>query len=159
MSKVGLISDTHGRLDAKVGAIFAGVERILHAGDVGDQVVLEELSLIAPVSAVRGNMDSWPLSETLPEEVLVEIGGLRILVGHILPDLLSHHDVVAEGIAVVATGHTHWAVIENRGSVLYVNPGTAGRTRVGRPRTVALLDINDGRAQATIVALDEDAAT
>jgi len=149
---VGVISDTHGRLPTTVHAVMAGVERIIHAGDVGSQGVLDELETIAPVVAVRGNMDTGTLAWRLPEQAVVRVGDYRILVRHI-GRTLEPSDGLA-GSDVVVVGHTHRASVDRRGDVLFVNPGAAGgESRDGRGPTCALLDLSGDRPEASIVDL------
>ena len=149
---VGLIADTHGRLPPTVHAVMAGVERIIHAGDVGGQEVLDELETIAPVVAIRGNMDSGALAWRLQEQAVVRLGDHRILVRHI-GRTLEPSDGLA-GVDVVVVGHTHRASIERRGDVLFVNPGAAGgEPRDDRGATCALLDLSGDRPEARIVEL------
>jgi uncharacterized protein len=152
--RVGVISDTHGRLDDEIVELFAGVDRIVHAGDVGDERVLARLALVAPVTAVHGNMDARLPTGDLPSEATLEVGRVRILVGHVKGTLLRAHDLARERIAVVVTGHTHRAQIADDDGVLYLNPGTANRTRgFGRPASVALLEVDSGDLRAEIVPL------
>lgn len=141
---VGVISDTHGLLDLKVPGVFAGVDLILHAGDVGGQPVLSALSSIAPVKAVRGNTDVSGWSWDLPEEEVVEVGGARVLLGHKEAVLLRHHDPVRERFHVVVSGHSHRPVMAWRDGVLYLNPGSAGPKRFALPRSLALLEVTAG---------------
>jgi len=149
---VGVIADTHGRLPESVHTAMAGVSRIIHAGDVGGQHVLDELETIAPVTAVRGNMDVGDLAWRLPDRAAARVGGVRILVGHIEQRLLSGADL--QGVAVVVTGHTHRARIERREDVLFVNPGAAGgETPDGGEPTAALLDLSGDRPVARIIEL------
>ena len=153
--RVGVISDTHGRLDDEILDLFAGVDRIVHAGDVGDERVLARLALVAPVTAVHGNMDAGLPTADLPADATLEVGRARILVGHVKGTLLRAHDPAREGMAVVVTGHTHRAQIANDGGVVYLNPGTANRTRgFGRPASVALVEVDGGAVRAEIVPLE-----
>lgn len=141
---VGIIADTHGRLDPAVAEVFAGVAHILHAGDVGDPGIVTALAAIAPVTAVRGNMDTSGWSWDLPEEALLELGGARILLGHKEGDLLRRHDPVREALDVVVSGHSHRPKMDWKEGVLYLNPGSAGPERFGLARSLALLEIEPG---------------
>jgi putative phosphoesterase len=138
--KIGVISDTHNFLDPKVTELFAGVEHILHAGDVGNFPILSELEAIAPVTAVSGNTDlGLPLQET---EVIV-LAGRKFLVHHIvhpfaLTDKLKDR-ITRERPDVVVFGHTHRTFCETVGGVLYFNPGSAGKPKFGLGRSVAIL--------------------
>jgi putative phosphoesterase len=141
---VGVVSDTHSRLDPMLSKVFAGVDHILHAGDVGDPVVLAALGSLAPVTAVRGNTDVTGWAWDLPDELLVEFGGARMLVAHEEPKLLRRHDPAREGLQAVITGHTHRPKMEWKDGVLYLNPGSAGPRRFGLARSVALLELLPG---------------
>lgn len=151
---VGLISDTHGLVRPRVHEALAGVGLILHAGDVGDGV-LDELQLIAPTLAVRGNTDA-PGDPRLPTELVREIGGLTIHVSHghetgsPTPDkLLARyaHDVLVYG-------HTHRQLVARAGGRLVVNPGAAGARRFDLRPSVARLTITAGRAEVALIDLD-----
>ena len=150
---IGVISDTHGRFDPALHDIFAGVEHIVHAGDVGAIEVLQELETIAPVTAVRGNVDVVFGVAELPEEAEVEVAGRRLLVAHVREALLRHHSPPREGFDVVVTGHSHRFVERWEDGVLYLNPGAAGAGRFGLPRTVALLEVAEERLAVQRVAL------
>ncbi len=150
---VGLISDTHGYFDPRFPDVFRGVERILHAGDIGGLEVIERLEAIAPVVAVHGNMDSPAIAGRFPADTTVEIGGVRVYLIHRPQDPDGHGARPGEGVSVVVQGHTHRSLVEEKGGMLYVNPGTAGRTLTFAGRTVALLRIEDGKARAEIVNL------
>ncbi|MBN1193245.1 MAG: metallophosphoesterase family protein [Coriobacteriia bacterium] len=149
---VGVISDTHGSLPATIVAAFQGVDRIVHAGDVGGQGILDELEAIAPVTAVRGNMDTGELEWRLADTAVVRLAGRRVMVVHKKEDLLAGG--LPEGIDVVVSGHTHRSCVECVGNVLYVNPGAAGgKARDGRGPTAALLDLATDPPTAQIVDL------
>jgi putative phosphoesterase len=150
---IGVVSDTHGYYDPKLDELFAGVERIVHAGDVGALDVLERLSALAPLTVVAGNVDLPSFGDSLPWETEVEVAGLRLIVCHIGRSLMGRHDPVAEGYDVVVSGHSHKAVIEWRDGVLFLNPGAAGRARFGKGRSVALVEVRDGRPEPRIVTL------
>lgn len=152
MSRIGLISDTHGLMRPQALAALAGCSRILHAGDIGDPAVLDALSTIAPVTAVRGNNDTGDWATRIPATARVTSGGTRILVLHDIADL--DIDPAREGIQVVVTGHSHKPAIVERDGVVYVNPGSAGPRRFRLPISVAVLDTNNKRSKATLVELD-----
>ena len=138
--KLGLISDTHGYFDPRIPALFAGVEHILHAGDIGSPRVIQELEAIAPVTAVLGNNDFDP---TWRETEIVTLGGRKFLVHHIV-GLRSLADGIRDRITlaqpdVVVFGHTHQSHEERRGGTHFINPGYAGKPRFGMERSVALL--------------------
>lgn len=148
---VGLISDTHGLVRPEALRALAGAGLIVHAGDVGSPQVIEALRNIAPVVAVRGNADRDYWARALPLSDIVEAGGAALYVLHDLHELSL--DPAAAGLSAVIYGHSHTPAIEQRAGVLYVNPGSAGPRRFHLPVSVALLDIDDGRLQARIVAL------
>jgi putative phosphoesterase len=139
---IGVISDTHGLLRPEALSALAGVEHILHAGDVGDIEILGALRGIAPVTAIRGNVDVWGECAALPATDFVELGGKIFYLVHSVHDL-DINPVVA-GVAVVVSGHSHRSVIETRDGVLYLNPGSAGPRRFDLPVTVALVEVGSG---------------
>ena len=148
---IGLVSDTHGVVRAELHRALAGVERILHAGDVGGDDVLDELALIAPVEAVYGNTDD-PRDPRLREAIDVEVSGVRIHVSHghevgsPNPErLLARYDA-----DVIVYGHTHRQLVTREGSRLVVNPGAAGPRRFDVQPSVAVLTIVDGRAEVEL---------
>jgi hypothetical protein len=145
---IGLISDTHGYFDPRLPDVFRGVERILHAGDIGSLDVVERLEAIAPVVAVHGNMDSPLVAGRFPADATVEIDGLSVYVVHRPQDARP-----GPGASVVVQGHTHRSLIEEKGGMLYVNPGAAGKTLTFAGRTAALLDVKDGKPRARIITL------
>jgi putative phosphoesterase len=148
---LGLISDTHGLLRPEALAALQGADRILHAGDVGAPEILTALEQIAPVTAVRGNIDTQPWSRTLPETDLIEAEGASI---YLLHDL-SRLDLKPEtaGIAAVIYGHSHHPKIEEKNGVLYINPGSAGPRRFNLPVTVGKLKIKKGKLHAELIDL------
>jgi len=149
---IGILADTHGTLPPSVDAVFEGVDRIVHAGDVGAPWIIDHLEAIAPVVAVRGNMDTGDLGWRLQDQALIQADEQRILVLHQAASLPP--DGVPAGVTVVVTGHTHRASTESVGGVLHVNPGSAGgRSRDGRGPTVALLDCAADPPTARIVEL------
>src|SRR3990172_875147 len=115
---IGVLSDTHGLLDQRVLSAFAGVDHIIHAGDVGGPEVLRELAALAPVTAVRGNTDTAAWAWDLPVEAWVELCGRKILVAHDLGLLLRRTDVSALDVSAVITGHSHKPLVQWRGEVL-----------------------------------------
>ena len=151
---IGLISDTHGLLRPEVHEALAGVELILHAGDVCSDTILDELSLIAPVRAVYGNCDD-PWTPGLSQQLEMELGGLRIHVshGHELGRPKPAALAAAYDADVIVYGHTHVQLIERVGKQLVINPGAAGPKRFALPATVARLTIVDGRADAELLTL------
>ncbi|MGE3275104.1 MAG: metallophosphoesterase family protein [Vicinamibacterales bacterium] len=148
-SLIGLVSDTHGLLRPEAVAALAGVDLIVHAGDVGKPDVLDGLRAIAPVVAVRGNVDHGTWADELPEREIVRTSTLTLYVLHDLAELDG--DPVAEGVGVVVSGHSHRPVIEWRGSVLYVNPGSIGPRRFSLPVSLALLRVDGPAPEARLV--------
>lgn len=154
--RVGILSDTHGLLRPEVFGLFEGVEHILHAGDIGSAELLEELRAIAPVTAVWGNTDDWDVRDRVSEEAQVELGGVRVAVvhGHRLGSLTPERVAGAFPEAgLVVFGHTHQPVIERVGGTLVVNPGSVGPRRFRLPVTVAIAELESGRAEARLVPL------
>ncbi len=142
--RIGVISDTHGLLRNEIYGVFKGVDEILHAGDVGDPAILSELEVIAPVSAVYGNVDGWELRKDLPETLELERLGYKIAMIHghqwaapQVPDLIERFP----DAAVVIFGHTHRPLVQRVGSTLVVNPGSAGHRRFSLPVSAVLLNL------------------
>jgi putative phosphoesterase len=148
MSRIGLISDTHGLLRPEVEAFLRGSEHIVHAGDICDPAILERLAALAPVTAVRGNNDRGPWAECLPAARLVRFGSVLLYVLHDLSELTI--DLAASGVHVVVSGHSHRPRIEQKGSVLFVNPGSPGPRRFRLPIAAAELLIDRGAVSARI---------
>jgi putative phosphoesterase len=148
---VGVISDTHGVIRPEALATLRGCAQILHAGDVGSPEVLQALQQIAPVVAVRGNVDRGDLARRLPATVVVEIGGLRLGVTHNLH--LGLLDPQIDRLDVLVYGHSHRPGQSREKDCLLLNPGSAGPRRFGRPATVGLLRIRRGRARAELVSI------
>jgi putative phosphoesterase len=146
--RIGLISDTHGLLRPEAVEALAGVERILHAGDIGTAEILTQLAKIAPVTAVRGNNDKGRWATRLADVEVVTLQKLRVYVLHDIADL--ERDPVSAGFAAVIFGHSHRAKVEDRGGVLFVNPGSAGPRRFKLPVTVGYLEIARGKISANI---------
>ena len=152
--RIGLISDTHGLLRAQVHEVFAGVDRILHAGDVCGDEILDELAMIAPVQAVFGNCDV-PGDPRLAEALHLTVDGVRIHVrhGHELGRPRPAQVAAAYDADVCVYGHTHRQLIERVGARLVVNPGAAGPRRFDLEPSVAILTVVAGRAEAELVPL------
>jgi putative phosphoesterase len=168
MRTIGVISDTHGQLRPEALAALRSCGLILHAGDVGDPAILGQLGEIAPVHAVRGNTDRGELRDQLPPTAVVDLGsedGLPqrgALVGpvaYLLHDL-EDLDVDPEraGLSVGVSGHTHQPLVERKGKVLFLNPGSAGPRRFSLPVTVALIRVDGGSPDVEIVDLDQPGA-
>jgi putative phosphoesterase len=147
--RVGLISDTHNLVRPEALDALRGCAHIIHAGDICKRDVLDALASLAPLTVVRGNNDVGDDVARLPEHARIELGGATIHVVHDIADVPKQLD----GIDVVVTGHSHKPLIEHRNGVLFVNPGSAGPRRFKLPITLALLDIDDGKLEAHLVAL------
>jgi putative phosphoesterase len=137
---VGLISDTHGLMRDQALAALRGSDLIVHAGDVGTAAVLEALRALAPVVAVRGNVDKGSWASGLPSTAVAQAGAASIYVLHDIHEL--DLDPVAAGFHMVVSGHSHKAGQTERGGVLYINPGSAGPRRFNLPLTLARLDMS-----------------
>lgn len=165
-TRIGVISDTHltsaAGLPQRIAEVFAGVDRILHAGDLVTEPIIRELEKIAPVSAVSGNMDYPEVKRRLPLKMVHEVEGVRIglIHGHgVSGDVLSRRDYDAlhdflrtqfdEPVDCIVYGHTHAAKNEQRGGVLFFNPGTA--TGRGAKATVGILTVDQGRVSGELV--------
>ena len=152
--KIGVISDTHGLLRPEVAPALAGVDRILHLGDVGEISILRELEKIAPLIAIRGNIDREGSCSELPETDVVLFEGRYIYMLHDLNTL--HLDPAAAKFAAVLYGHTHAPTSHKKKGVLYFNPGSCGPRRFQLPVTIGLLTIGkNGDLKAEIVPLDQ----
>ena len=149
--EVGVVSDTHGLLRPEAVEALAGCDVILHAGDVGDPQILQELVTIAPVFAVRGNVDHGAWADALPTTEVIEVAGVRFYMLHILEEL--DVDPKAAGVDVVVFGHSHEPLAEERDGVLFLNPGSAGPRRFDLPVTLARLMIREGTMDAAVISL------
>ena len=151
MGNIGVISDTHGLLRPQAVAALQGSALIVHAGDVGSPEILDELRRIAPVIAVRGNVDSGTWAARLPHSEIVEHDAIRLYVIHILEDL--DLDPPTAGFHAVITGHTHRPKMESKDGVLYFNPGSAGPRRFDLPVSVGRLSVADGKLRGELIYL------
>jgi uncharacterized protein len=147
---IGVISDTHGLLRPEALAALRGVEHILHAGDVGDIAILDALREIAPVTAIRGNVDVASAFPELPATDVVELGGQLFYLVHSVHDLDINPK--AAGVAMVVSGHSHKAKVEVKDGVVYFNPGSAGPRRFSLPITVGFVTVEDG-VEANVMEL------
>jgi uncharacterized protein len=146
--RIGVISDTHGLLRPEALAALAGVDHILHAGDVGGMEILDALRSLAPLTAIRGNVDGRGPCALLPEVEVAELAGLSLYLLHDLHAL--DLDPAAAGFAAVISGHSHQPKIEHRKGVLYFNPGSAGPRRFSLPVSLGFLEITDGTLEPTL---------
>jgi putative phosphoesterase len=147
-----VISDTHGLLRPEALLALVGVEHILHAGDVGKIKILDALRVIAPVTAIRGNVDVSGECANLPPTEMVKLAGRYFYLVHSVHDL--DLDPVAAGVDVVVSGHSHKPVIEKKKGVLYLNPGSAGPRRFNLPVSVAFVTLDKSGIEARIVELE-----
>ena len=157
MLRVGLISDTHGLLRPEALAFLQGSDHIVHGGDICDAGVLEALTAIAPVTAVRGNNDHGSWASRLRETELFPLGEVFVYAIHDLAQLDIEPN--AAGVQVVVSGHTHRPSIERREGVLYVNPGSAGPRRFKLPISVGELIVDASSVSARIVELGSERVT
>ncbi|MCG6204120.1 metallophosphatase family protein [Rhodopseudomonas sp. HC1] len=148
MTVVGIISDTHGLLRPEAVRRLTGVDAIIHAGDIGDPAIIETLRTLAPVTAIRGNIDRGDWARAYRETERVEIAGRTLFVLHDFKTLAI--DPESDGVDVVVCGHSHAPRIETQGSVLILNPGSAGPRRFKLPVTLAMLELADGQMHAEI---------
>ena len=151
MIRVGLISDTHGLLRPQAVAALQGSNFIVHGGDIGDAAVLDALRAIAPLTVVRGNNDREPWAARIPETDFLQVAGVLVYAIHDLSQI--DIDPAAAGVRVVVSGHSHKPKVEERGGVLYVNPGSAGPRRFKLPIAVAELVVTGDAVTARIVEL------
>lgn len=149
--RIGVISDTHGLLRPEALTALKGVDHILHAGDVGDAAILDRLSQVAPLTAIRGNIDRSGPCAALPATEAVELHGRLFYLLHALADLDLKPE--AAGISAVISGHSHKASVETRNGVLFLNPGSAGPRRFSLPITLALLHLEADSLRAEILPL------
>jgi len=149
--RIGLISDTHGLLRPEALDYLAGCDHIVHGGDIGGPDILERLGKIAPLTVVRGNNDTAAWARAIPETVRLDLGGVGLFVIHDLKALAI--DPAAVGLRVVIAGHSHKPSRTERGGVLYVNPGSAGRRRFSLPISAGELLIENGQVEVKLATL------
>ena len=136
--RIGIISDTHGLLRPEAERCLTGVDHIIHAGDIGAPEIVDALCRIAPVTAIRGNVDTGEWAREYPDTKLVRLAGKSIYVLHDLKTLQADSGA---GVDVIVSGHSHVPNIDSIGGVLYLNPGSAGRRRFNLPITLATLEV------------------
>ena len=151
MAIIGVISDTHGLLRDEAVVALRGSDYIIHAGDVGDPAILDRLRRIAPLTAVRGNIDREAWARTLLKTEVLSLEGLEIYLLHNIVDIDLKPE--AAGFSAVVYGHSHVPKQEMRNGVLYLNPGSAGPRRFRSPVTIARMQVRDGKLDAQIVPL------
>lgn len=153
MKHIAILSDTHGLLRPEVMARLAGADAILHAGDVNTQAIVDALRACAPLYIVRGNNDKdW--AEALPNDLSVTLEGLRFFMVHNKKDVPGD----LSGVDVVVYGHSHKYACEERGGVLWLNPGSCGRRRFGQEITFCMMTVENGRYQIEKIALPQERA-
>ena len=145
--RIGVIADTHGWLDPRALDALAGVDAILHAGDIGARSIVDALGAVAPVHVVRGNNDTTPELLALPEHVDLDLAGLRVHLVH------RPQDARPGAAAIVVCGHTHQVKVEQHNGVWWVNPGAAGRRGFHTQRTLALMDLRAAVPRVTTLSL------
>jgi uncharacterized protein len=150
--KIGIISDTHGLLRPEIPKVFHGVDLIVHAGDIGRAAVLEALRDLAPVVAVKGNVDRGEWAKSLPEAQVVEAQAVFLYVIHEIERL--DLDSSAAGFGAVIHGHSHIPLAVEKSGVLYLNPGSAGPRRFRLPVSVAILDVNGESISWRLITLE-----
>jgi uncharacterized protein len=158
--RIGVISDTHGRLDPSILRAFAGVVHIIHAGDIGKRSVLRKLEKLAPLTAVSGNTDIGRLAKELPTQTMGEAASVAFLVAH-KPKQLKRvlRRGVPAGVRLVVTGHLHETHVSWEDGVLYLNPGTASSPEEGDPGpTVAVVTVAGDLLTVTFVPVGKTAA-
>jgi hypothetical protein len=148
---IGVISDTHGLLRPEALEVLRGASHILHAGDIGTPAILTELARIAPVTAIRGNVDHGNWAAALPDTLTIRAAGLLVHLAHDVRTL--DPQVLPQGADVVVFGHSHRPSVARRGSTLFLNPGSAGPRRFRLPVTVATLFVVEGNPEARILTL------
>lgn len=150
--RIGVISDTHGILRSEAVEALRGSDIILHAGDIGRPCVLEELRAIAPVTAVRGNIDKGEWAEALPEHEIIQIGEVSIYMLHDVKEF--DINLETDRFQVVISGHSHKPLIQEQKRVLFINPGSAGPKRFKLPVSIALITISGAKVSVQIVELE-----
>src|ERR1700679_1809606 len=150
--RVGLISDTHGLLRPEARAFAGACDYIIHGGDIGSAAILDELSAMAPLIAVKGNNDRQAWAAHLPETEMIRVGGAFIYVIHDISRL--DIEPQAAGVHVVVSGHSHKPLVEQRSGILYVNPGSCGPRRFKLPISVGELMVEGTQVRARTVELD-----
>ena len=149
--KTAIISDTHGLLRPEALTAIQGCDLILHAGDIGSPEILDHLSQIAPVQAVRGNNDlDLPWAANIPDHLSLDLNGWPTLLIHDIADVPPH---LAANTRLIITGHSHKPLIEWRDNRLYLNPGSAGRRRFKLPVTLALLEVRADALEPQLIHL------
>ena len=156
---VGVVSDTHSYLDPRAVPLLQGVSHILHAGDIGDAAIINQLAEIAPVTTVRGNNDKSGPESLFPEDATLELGDCLVYLTHQVKLPRDENDpkmrpFLEMGATVVVSGHSHMPLQRRIGPVLFFNPGAAGKRRFKLLPSIGVLTLEEGRAEGTLVPLD-----
>jgi hypothetical protein len=151
-TRIGVVSDTHGLLRPEALDRLRGVDRIVHAGDIGSPEVLSALAAVAPVTAVRGNNDRDAWARDLPETVILEVGQVRLYILHDVKTIAI--DLRAEAIDAVVAGHSHKPALASRDGILFMNPGSIGPRRFTLPIAMGFLTVRGAGVRGRIVYLD-----
>jgi len=146
---IGVISDTHGLLRPEAVAALRGSDAILHAGDIGAPEILQQLEKIAPVYAIRGNIDVEPWAKTIPVTRTVELASQKFFLIHNRAELKKP----PQGVTAIIFGHSHQSAIENTGDILYFNPGSAGPRRFSLPISLGKIRIENGKLTPQLIPL------
>lgn len=149
---IGVISDTHNLLRPEAIEALVDSDLIIHAGDIGERRILEELEMIAPVVAVRGNVDQEAWCRQIPLTSTITVGEVKLYVIHNLKELNA--SILEPEVKAVISGHSHKPWVENRKDILYLNPGSAGHRRFKLPISLAKIEINDGEVKAWLIELN-----
>ncbi|NHZ62991.1 metallophosphoesterase family protein [Massilia genomosp. 1] len=151
MLRIGVISDTHGLLRPEAVDFLAGSDAIVHGGDIGNADILARLAALAPLTVVRGNNDKGGWAAGVPASALLEVGGVRLYALHDIAGLDAA--ALSGDVKVIVYGHSHRPLAEQRGALLYLNPGSAGPRRFSLPVTAAELLVDGGQVRANIALL------
>ncbi|MDM5179937.1 YfcE family phosphodiesterase [Massilia sp. CCM 8695] len=151
MLRIGVLSDTHGLLRPEALAFLAGSDFIVHGGDIGNAAMLAQLAAIAPLTVVRGNNDTGEWAASVPHSATLAVGGVRLFALHDIGQLDAA--ALPDDVRVVVYGHSHRPLAEQRGPLLYLNPGSAGPRRFSLPVSAAELLVDGDRVRANIVEL------
>jgi uncharacterized protein len=149
--RVGLVSDTHGLLRPEARTFLIGCDYIIHGGDIGGREILDELAVIAPLIAVRGNNDKEPWAERLRDTELIRVGNVFLYVIHNLDEL--DIDPAAAGVSVVVSGHSHQPKVYERDGIVFINPGSCGPRRFKLPVSVGEIMVSGSGVKARTIDL------
>jgi putative phosphoesterase len=154
--KIGIISDTHGYLPSAVLKHFAPVDAILHAGDIGDQGIISELELIAPVYAISGNIDSGSVLRNYPPTRVLELAGHTFfLIHHIVTEKLVRYELFRKKVQpdIIVHGHTHLPEVLRKSGILFINPGSVSKPKQNQKGTIVLLEIDEQSVDPQLIQI------